>query len=64
MMLPRSRWEKNSPMFLANGAQPLACHIPCNANNNPIQKAVRNVPMRAAVTMEAIMPNKTTLRVP
>jgi hypothetical protein len=51
-------------MFLPSGAQPLACHIPCKANSNPIQKAVLDVPMRDAVTTEAIMPNKTTFRVP
>ena len=51
-------------MFLPSGAHPLACHIPWAANITPIQKAVLSVPMIAAVTIEAIMPNKITLRVP
>src|SRR5947208_1121470 len=51
-------------MFFDSGAQPVDWQIPWTANKRPKRKRVLAAPIRRAVTTEASIPQRMTLRVP
>ena len=61
---PRSPREKNSPTFLARGAQPHDWHSPCTANSAAIITTDEAQPLATATTIETSMPPSTKRRVP